>query len=672
MRWSRAPRRAPTLLAAALGATLLAAPSLAASEPAAFFDYLHVEANEGSASGGHAAIRFGDETYHFQYHPEGVLRLHRDDADGFLHVYGGLQNRDVHVQRVRVAPETATLLRRRFNHRFLLEEQQFALLDALRADRDLLAAQAAGSPPVLAVPGAGLFASALDADAAACDDAALDRATLAALRARIEEQHGDLLARRARETRRALAELRPVVAAPPEDVAPHRYPASAPSLAQRTIELLAAEAALDVLQHGAVLEPRVVRATSLPETALAADEIEALHAWARQLETQLVALAASSRPDWGVALLLGMARLATLARSIASGQLVVLDAYPEDATVLPEEHVRAHAQHLPALLDDARADLTAARRALVATGGVPEAKYTALETATNRFLELHDATLSGAPLRVAPGPLLPGRSAPRQAPTLETASKEQLGARLAALEASLARYEARLREVYAYDLVRRNCVSEIFREIALALDDEGDGGVANVRSTNELRAPSCAGSRARLGGCVAPDEGLHFIPFVSARAVASEYDVAASLELPSYRRARLEEMYAQENDLLVFLRESNVLTSTVYEPNDEDSAFLFFTDDAGPLRPLFGALNLAAGLGAGAVGLALLPAGETDLVVAGLRGALFSVPELAFVSLRKGSFAYVPRTPRVEPLAADAASPSASSSSGAAPLREQG
>jgi len=39
------------------------------------------------------------------------------------------------------------------------------------------------------------------------------------------------------------------------------------------------------------------------------------------------------------------------------------------------------------------------------------------------------------------------------------------------------------------------------------------------------------------------------------------------------------------------------------------------------------------------------------MLVAGLRGAVFSLPELAFVNLRKGSFDHVPRdtAPHVAP-----------------------
>jgi hypothetical protein len=58
---------------------------------------------------------------------------------------------------------------------------------------------------------------------------------------------------------------------------------------------------------------------------------------------------------------------------------------------------------------------------------------------------------------------------------------------------------------------------------------------------------------------------------------------------------------------------------------------------------LFGAANLITGLAASAVGLAMLPVDGGDLW-AGIRGAVFSLPELVFENIRKGSFE--PRTGR--------------------------
>jgi hypothetical protein len=92
----------------------------------------------------------------------------------------------------------------------------------------------------------------------------------------------------------------------------------------------------------------------------------------------------------------------------------------------------------------------------------------------------------------------------------------------------------------------------------------------------------------------------------------------------------------------VRVRESNTLTSTLYRRNRVDSALLFFTDDTVATRPLLGAVNVVAGLWVSAAGVTMLVDGG-ELLRAGLRGVLFSLPELAFFNIRKGSLIYAPR-----------------------------
>jgi len=60
-------------------------------------------------------------------------------------------------------------------------------------------------------------------------------------------------------------------------------------------------------------------------------------------------------------------------------------------------------------------------------------------------------------------------------------------------------------------------------------------------------------------------------------------------------------------------------------------------------RPLYGIANLAVGIGGTLAGIALLPADRGAALRAGLDGALFSFPEIAFINIRKGSFAFAPR-----------------------------
>ena len=74
--------------------------------------------------------------------------------------------------------------------------------------------------------------------------------------------------------------------------------------------------------------------------------------------------------------------------------------------------------------------------------------------------------------------------------------------------------------------------------------------------------------------------------------ISAQECVAAMLELSFVHYS-----YAgrEASRLGVYLRESNVLTSTIYRRNPDDSVFLFFTDDAVPPRPVFGALQLRVG-----------------------------------------------------------------------------
>jgi hypothetical protein len=131
---------------------------------------------------------------------------------------------------------------------------------------------------------------------------------------------------------------------------------------------------------------------------------------------------------------------------------------------------------------------------------------------------------------------------------------------------------------------------------------------------------------------------LNFIPFVSASAVEDTWAVTESAELASYRAGALDALYARENRLTTYLRESNTVTSTLYRRSPDDSLFLFFTDDAVGPRPLFGAANLLVGVGASVVGLATLPIDRGDTLLAGVRGAFWSLPELVFMNVRKGSY----------------------------------
>src|SRR5262249_32721370 len=149
----------------------------------------------------------------------------------------------------------------------------------------------------------------------------------------------------------------------PARVAPDVYPAGGDGFAVRYRELLTELTALEVLRDVPPLHRDAVIADDAA-FALTQVERDALRTFRDALAAQLARLVASRRPDLGAALLVGLARLDTLDRSVTSGRLVLLDAFPADAPRVPARVLRDRPETARVLVDEAAEDLATARRAL--------------------------------------------------------------------------------------------------------------------------------------------------------------------------------------------------------------------------------------------------------------------------------------------------------------------
>jgi hypothetical protein len=642
--WSGLARRGVL----ACGLALLAAGARAAADEPRFVDYVYVEPNEGGSSGGHVALRFGSETFHFQQGDMALLRLRRDESAVFDFRYAMLGNRPLHDTSLAVSEDTYRRLHDAFTRRLFVRNAQADRLDALSGDVALFdlwlrrARDDDGAAASVPVPAAGyLLPDGFPAVAASGRSPAV-----AALRDRVASAYGaDFVARRIAGLRAGLAAWRPRAAETPSPLlALDTYPSFATAASTAYAEQLSGLTALEVLTAAPALRAGSYRVAD-DAPSLDARERRALEAFAATLAGDLTALAASSRPDFGYPLLLGMARLAALESSLASGRWVVLDAFAADAPSAPLPSEPQRTQYLTALAAQLRPAVDRARNELVAQPTVREADYAQLESALNRLLEVSRGQREGTPLRIEGDVLLPTRPAQRSelvAPPLPEADSR---AELARAHAALADYRARLAALYGYNLITRNCVSEVFATIDAALAGGADED----------------GAARQLGDLTRTGVDLDFIPFVSAAEVERSSAAVAERTHPSYRQLRIDALLAAEPAWRVYLRESNTLTSTVYHPGWADSAFLFFTDDSVALRPLLGTANLLVGIADGVLGLATWPADDGARLRAGWRGALFSLPELAFVNIRKGSMAWVDEG-ALSPADATAASPQRSSS----------
>jgi hypothetical protein len=599
-----------------------------------FIEYLHVEAGSGASGGGHAAVRFADTTYHYVYAEPGLIQSTAERNESFEYAYRVLGNRSIHVSRIAVSAEQYEALAETFARRHVTQATQLELLEAAVADQALAEylytrrcepeAELA-PPPAPRLRGAGYFASVrtaalLDDDAAHGEIAAhLTTTPIAELRREIEHSYGaGYLAKKARAAEQEIRALE-LRATPLPQIAQWKIPAIAVGFAERYESLAIAGVALDVLQHDRAPAGIAYRTLDDPSDRLDEAERSLLAVRRDRLRASLVRLASSPRHDWGYPMLVGMARLVALDASLRSGRLVVPDSFDDAASWVPVDRLLADPPVVSGLLTERRAELGAARVALSASPPDNEAVWSRLELAVSAALELEEAVARGTgSVRAYPDTMLPSRSA-------EVGAKSPLPdadcATLARWKASTKRaadtLHDRLREVYHYDVVSRNCVTELFRTIEAA--------------------------GALLGAPASADAGLGFIPVVSARALNEAYPVAQRSTLPSYRNYWLARLRETEGRARTTLRESNTFTATLRHPDDRDDVFLFYTEDATVLRPLYGAVNAGIGAGATLAGLATLPFDGGRLLTKSVRSFVFSVPELAFVSFRKGRNGIVPR-----------------------------
>jgi hypothetical protein len=613
-------------------AVLMGVMAVGVAAQAAHVDYLHVEANVGGSSGGHAAVRIDDYVYHYRNVAGGALRLSRQEFENFRYVYTVAENRSIRVGRIDVSDDTRDRVRDHFNRRYLIEQEHYHVLAMQRDDVAMLTrivAAATLEPVVPARPGAGprghagapvlrgvgFFAWGPDANP--------DR-SLVSLRAAVERVRGEgWLVGRIAAIDAEIAALRPdAVAFEARPPTRDRMPIHAAGFAGRFSRLATARMALAALAQARPLASGVLLSEAAPDWRLAGAERTALRAYGVALERRLVELVGSTRADRGEAALIGMARLIAIRESLAAERWRVLDAFPRGSEAIEDVDHPGRGEFLGELHRHARSVSFDARKALIAAETVGEREYNAVEAAANRYLEVRAGIATGRDIRVHGGFLVPYGEFDTPRVLLPRMDAEAAQAALAVArerETGLARS---LDAVYGYDLISQNCVSAIFDTLegALPPDEVVD----------------------RLGGRVEIRNTLNFVPFVSFDAVLQSYRVARVDEIPSLRRTQMAAMYARENSAKVYLRESNTLTSSVYRDNPRDPFFLFFTDDAIWPRPIYGAINFIAGIGQAAFGLLRLPFEGPREVVAGAQGAFFSLPELFFVNLRKGSLDYGP------------------------------
>jgi len=534
---------------------------------------VYVRANVGSASGGHAALVAGETVYHLQTGDDGLYWIARDRWTHFSYVYGGLQNRPLEIAELEVEPATRERVLDRFARLYVEQDIESTRRDARAADVAWLEAWAAGKPlPPLRA--AGLLTP-----------------------NRREDPDASLLREAVREP---LADARREFAADPVEVDGEDIEALRERLALRE--------ALGALHEAWSIEPEALVATPpQSDDPLSERERASLAAFSAKLESTTAQLLRSDRPDRGFALLLAQARYVALRRSLAQNRLVLLDAFEGHGGVELEPAEEPSELARTKQVEYAAGLVRQGREVVLEGDRLDESTYNLLEEAAG-LLERMALGRNDSALLDLERNKPPARGRVVEAPPFAG----DVSAALATARARLADADTSYRARWSYDLIRRNCITELARTADEAFD-----------------------------GRVPADETFGFIPFVFFDRVRERAQVLRVEDVPSHRARELARLEREQPGMWTRLRESTALGSAIYTPRRQDGAFLLFTDDVFWRRPLYGAVNLAYAAGYTAYGVAAAPFDRGTRAKAGLSGMFWSVPELVFENVRKGSFEWV-------------------------------
>src|SRR4029453_5314504 len=178
------------------------------------------------------------------------------------------------------------------------------------------------------------------------------------LRSRVALAHGaDFLEPRRGSLRKALADLDPLVMDLPELPTGEMPPAPAYSFPQRYRDLMGALASLQALRGARPLARGALRGVASDDVVFTEADALAARRLSDALAAALVRLVASDRPDGGVALMVGMARLTPLGASWRPERWVVLDFFPSETTPAPRRGLTVRPERAVLLLEDAREEL---------------------------------------------------------------------------------------------------------------------------------------------------------------------------------------------------------------------------------------------------------------------------------------------------------------------------
>ncbi|WCL48237.1 hypothetical protein [Leptospira sp. GIMC2001] len=571
--------------------------------------FLYIDANSGQSSGGHTALKIGDYVYHFQYYPDKIFHIVRESWFDFRFSYNIQENRTIIVSDLKLKKSDMNKIETGFDRLFLIQEKHFENLKYLQANKDIFAKYLSGKINTYPIEGIGYFSQ---------NSKPSKNHLINIIRSKINNFDPE------REKSKIVEQIQNLKYKSnihkDQSINSSTYTTFQDFYSETYTDLVQKYVFYDAIENNHKLKP--LESFSLHSefiNPISDQERIKLQNLSKNLELKLIEQISDNEESnhWG---LLGCQILVfylSLEASLESGYFHFPDSFPHQS----EKIIWNRARNIDKLKDETLLLFNRYRnKYLESENPLTIEQFIDLTDAANRYNEIQNAVQFDRPIRNFPIKTMPNkRGIAANLPNFYIPQPELAESnKQATIEYD--HYLIQLQKIYPYHLIFQNCTSEIFRSIDEFYNQE------SIKITQAL------------GKQINPNASLSFVPFYANYDVQNNYFIESQKIILSYRRQLIRDMRKSQNSGLVFLRENFTPTSTIYNFNEEDDWFLLFTDENVFFRPIFGATNLITGLSQLLIGVPMAIDDSGDTFKKGWNGIFFSMPEMFFFNIRKGSF----------------------------------
>ncbi len=559
-----------------------------------------MDANTGQSSGGHTGLKIGQYIYHFQYFDDKIFHIVRENWNEFKYIYNSLDNRNIIKREFLLNNDNYEKIRSYLNEFYLIQQKQLEILGYLK--KDILFLEGLKSNSSVNITGLGYFNPIIDSKNKLFN-LSPSESKIANTQLRVNNSSISEL------TYKEINNIK---------LSKIDYIFSQDIFSQNIEDLLQTRMALFCILNKCELEESSF--IKIDSYITSKDKNKILSKWKvvlpilyQSIINQIKNIKEKSNKN----LLISVLRYYYIKKSIETNSIYIPDCYNYNSNIIENENAEDII-----FVEFKKSIMILFKKGIenyLKNDFYSEEDFTYLEDSSNRMLEISSIQSTKNQFRINYNILYPSKEKNIILDEYLN-STDNLSKNLKSAKLNYENFYNKMKILYPFDLIRENCTTELFTTLNRLTNN-------NQKESIDL-----------LGGFINSKNNFTFIPFVADFKVGSYYKTKTKEEIDSYRLRSKSQLKNQYYPFWIDLKESNTITSSIYKFNSNDSFFIFFTDDTIILRPILGSVNLIGGLGQLTLGIFTLPFDNGKNFKRGVEGSLFSLPELFFFNIRKGSF----------------------------------